>query len=135
MATLAQITANRLNAQKSTGPRSAEGKAAARFNSVKHGLDAESLLLPGEDPAEYEKLAADYRAEFHPATPSENFHVETMIRADWHKRRFEKLEAETYRIVIAESPTGNWAEAILSGSAGAKLLHRTQQKIAALEKT
>jgi hypothetical protein len=50
MATPAQIAANRANAQKSTGPRTAEGKAASRLNALKHGLDAESLIIPGEDP-------------------------------------------------------------------------------------
>jgi len=59
MATPAQILANRTNAQKSTGPRSAEGKAVSRFNALKHGLDAESIVLPGEDPADYEALARD----------------------------------------------------------------------------
>src|ERR1035437_7073149 len=33
MATPAQITANQANAQKSTGPRSVEGKSASRFNA------------------------------------------------------------------------------------------------------
>src|SRR5438034_1241699 len=45
MATQAQITANRANALKSTGPRSPEGKSASRFNALKHGLDADSLVL------------------------------------------------------------------------------------------
>jgi len=56
MATPTQIEANRLNAQKSTGPRSAEGKAAVRFNALKYGVDAESLILPGEDQAQLEEL-------------------------------------------------------------------------------
>jgi len=43
MATPAQILANRANAQKSTGPRSVEGKAASRFNALKHGLDVQSV--------------------------------------------------------------------------------------------
>lgn len=38
MATQAQIEANRRNARKSTGPRSAEGKAASSRNAVTHGL-------------------------------------------------------------------------------------------------
>ena len=33
--------ANRANAQKSTGPRSAAGKLASRLNALKHGLCAE----------------------------------------------------------------------------------------------
>ncbi len=56
-----QIAANRTNALKCTGPRSEPGKAASRFNALKHGLDAESLMLPGEDPAEYQALSDGWR--------------------------------------------------------------------------
>ena len=69
MATFAQFAANRANAQKSTGPRSVEGKAASRFNALKHGLDAQSIVLPGEDPEEYEALARDYDRSLRPKPP------------------------------------------------------------------
>ena len=49
MATEAQINANRRNAQKSTGPRSLEGKAATNRNALKHGLCAEKHLLLDEE--------------------------------------------------------------------------------------
>ena len=49
MPTPAQLAANRANAQKSTGSRTAEGKDASRFNALRHGLDAASILLSGED--------------------------------------------------------------------------------------
>ena len=45
---------NRQNAQKSTGPRTDEGKAASRGNSLKHGLTATTIApvdTPGEPPA------------------------------------------------------------------------------------
>src|ERR1035441_4311355 len=58
MATPAQITANRANAQTSTGPRCTEGKSASRFNAFKHGIDAASIVIPGGDRAVYEALAA-----------------------------------------------------------------------------
>jgi hypothetical protein len=48
MATQAPIEANRRTAMKSTGPRSVEGKGAARFNALKHCIDARALVIPGE---------------------------------------------------------------------------------------
>ena len=49
MSSLRQIEANRLNSQKSTGPRSAEGKAAASMNALKSGIDAQSNIIRGEN--------------------------------------------------------------------------------------
>ena len=40
MSTAAQINANQLNAQSSTGPRTAEGKSVVAQNATKHGLTA-----------------------------------------------------------------------------------------------
>src|ERR1035441_2113247 len=104
MATPAQIAANQANAQKSNGPRSAEGKSASRFNALKHGIDAASIVIPGEDPAEYDALAADYLSDFRPQSPSEFFHVETMLRADWQKCRLLPGEADLPRPHPAQSP-------------------------------
>ena len=47
MASDRQRAANRRNAQRSTGPRSAAGKRASRQNALRHGLTARL----GEDPA------------------------------------------------------------------------------------
>src|SRR6516164_5689991 len=100
MASPAQINANRANALKSTGPRSVEGKSASRFNALKHGIDAASVVIPGEDFAEYQSLADQYLIEFSPQSASESFHVDTMLRADWLKRRLETVEADLYRTIM-----------------------------------
>jgi len=134
MATPAQITANRANAQKSTGPRTDAGKSASRFNALQHGLDAKSVIIPGEDPAEYDALAAGYRGEFRPATPSETFHIDTMIRADWSKRRLQPMETELYRTLMTENPDATLVAAVLGGSPAAKLLTRIQRQILAFER-
>jgi hypothetical protein len=135
MATAAQITANRANAQKSTGPRSVEGKSASRFNALKHGIDAASIVIPGEDPADYDALVAHYLHEYRPQSASESFHVDTMIRADWQKRRLESVEADLYHTVLAESPGNSLAAVLLAESPAAKLLVRVQRQIAAFERT
>jgi hypothetical protein len=44
MASEAQINANRSNAQKSTGPKTDEGKKNSRKNSLKHGLCASAVV-------------------------------------------------------------------------------------------
>lgn len=128
MATQAQITVNRGNTQKSTGPTFPEGKSSSGFN-------AESLIIPGEDPAAYLALAAGYRDEFQPASPSESFHVDTLIRADWEKRRLQPLETGLYRTVLEETPGATLAAALLSGTPAAKLLTRIQRQIGAFERT
>ena len=135
MAYPAQITANRANAQKSTGPRSVEGKSASRFNALKHGIDAESIVIPGEDPADYNSLAAHYLHECRPQSASESFHVDTMLRADWHKRRLQFVEADLYHTLLAETPGSSLAAALLSDSPAAKLLTRVQRQISAFERT
>src|SRR3954453_17459880 len=48
-----QVEANRINARKSTGPRTAAGQARSRMNALRHGLCARMVLLPGEDRSEY----------------------------------------------------------------------------------
>jgi hypothetical protein len=49
-----RVDANRRNAQRSTGPRTPEGKSRSRFNGLKHGLTAAVPVIPGEDPAVYQ---------------------------------------------------------------------------------
>ena len=49
-----QQRANRENAKKSTGPRTAEGKARSSKNGIKHGLLARDAVMAGEDQAEYD---------------------------------------------------------------------------------
>ena len=43
------------NAKKSTGPNTPEGKARSSKNALKHGLLARDAVLPGEDPADFDR--------------------------------------------------------------------------------
>src|SRR6187551_2600846 len=103
MATQAQINANRANALRSTGPRSVEGKSASRFNALKHGVDAASITLPGEDPEAYQALADAYDSHYQPGGVAERFLVDSMIRADWQKQRLQGLEAGLINKMLAET--------------------------------
>ena len=54
MTSLRQIESNRRNAQRSTGPKTQSGKARSSQNAVRHGLTAETVIGPLEDPADYQ---------------------------------------------------------------------------------
>lgn len=59
-----KIEANRRNASRSTGPRSAEGKARSRLNAVSHGLSAQlSSVIGAEDIARIADLVAPPEAD------------------------------------------------------------------------
>src|SRR5437879_1253004 len=102
MATPAQITANQLNAQKSTGPRSPEGKAASSSNAFKHGIDAASAVIPGENPADREALARSYYERCEPATPEETFLVNALIDAEWNRSRYQRIETQLMNKILAD---------------------------------
>src|SRR5262249_52932386 len=88
--------ANRLNAQKSTGPKTPEGRAAVRLNGVKHGLTAETLVLKGESQADYNNLLDSLEAEHQPATPTEEALVVQLAMAAWRLQRLYHQEAGFY---------------------------------------
>jgi hypothetical protein len=58
-----QLATNKKNAQKSTGPKTPEGRVAVRLNGVKHGLTAATLVLPGESESDFESLLDSFESE------------------------------------------------------------------------
>ncbi len=91
-----QIQANQRNARKSTGPKTSEGKAAARYNATKHGLLAEEVLIPGEDEAHLADLGERLRDELQPVGELENMLMDRIIAAYWRLRRVGRVEASIF---------------------------------------
>jgi len=92
MSTLAQISANQKNAQLSTGPRTPEGKAAASKNAFKFGLTSKQIVLPSEDPDEFESLHNGLLNQWDPRTDGERMLVDDMAAARWRIRRIDKVQ-------------------------------------------
>jgi hypothetical protein len=93
MTSQARIDANRINAQKSTGPSTGEGKANSRFNAFKHGAYATAPELTGENLSFFERRQLEYFDHFAPVGVEEIFHVETMIDSANEKTRCRLLES------------------------------------------
>lgn len=64
MASRKQAEANRRNAKKSTGPRTANGKKKVRLNAIKHGLSSPQPCLPEEIPPDLQRILDDLNREY-----------------------------------------------------------------------
>jgi hypothetical protein len=119
----AQIAANQRNAQKSTGPKTEEGKSVSKFNALKHGILSKEVLVRGlkikENPREFSALHQQFRESLEPVGPIEEMLVDQIVTARWRLRR--ALAAESGEIALnvddgywsrhrGTSPTLQWMQ-------------------------
>jgi hypothetical protein len=104
MTTPKQIEANRRNARRSTGPRTACGKARSRLNAVTHGLTAQTLILAAEEEPEYQRRLAAWRADLAPCNPYEEELVRQTVSLSWRLDRADRVQAALLADWIANGP-------------------------------
>jgi hypothetical protein len=97
MASEAQTTANRANAQRSTGPKTQKGKKKSSRNALKHGLSAASLVVLKETVEDYEDFAAAMRQSLRPQGAVEEQLFERVVLCAWRLRRVSRVEAALIR--------------------------------------
>ncbi|HET8549950.1 MAG TPA: hypothetical protein VFL57_18195 [Bryobacteraceae bacterium] len=100
MATAAQITANQLNAQRSTGPRTEAGKQTVSRNARTHGLAAKKFFLSDDDKPLFAELREGLVEHYQPATDHERLLLEELAEAKWRCRTARSMEASFFEIVI-----------------------------------
>jgi hypothetical protein len=101
MASEAQVLANRKNAQKSTGPRTEEGKAASAQNAVKHGLLARDDVIKTEDQADFDRLREKMVRELDPVGAVETELAERVVSLMWRLKRAQRLGNEVFDYLLA----------------------------------
>jgi hypothetical protein len=122
MATKAQIAANRRNAEKSTGPRTDEGKAAVAQNAVKHGLSGRVDVIKGEDQAEFDRHREALLAELKPRGVVETLLAERAASLSWRLKRVERMQNEVIDVLLAHeaTPLARQARSTVPGKAAAE---------------
>ena len=95
MSTNAQTCANRQNAQRSTGPRTSEGKAAVSQNAVKHGLSARRDVISSESQADFDLYSEQLLAELTPVSPMESMLAERIVTLSWRLKRVCRIQNQT----------------------------------------
>jgi hypothetical protein len=95
MSTEAQTLANRRNALKSTGPRSAEGRAAVSQNAVRHGLLTRQDVITSESQADFDLYREQILAELAPVSPMESMLAERIVSLSWRLKRASRIQNQT----------------------------------------
>ncbi len=110
MSTNAKIIANRRNAQKSTGPRTREGKAAASKNSIKHGLWAHQTIISSENQADFCKERDRILSDLVPDSPMESMLAERIVILSWRLNRIDLIQNQTIDALNARNTSSPLAK-------------------------
>ena len=76
-----KIASNRRNGARSRGPATAAGKERVRLNALKHGLTAQTDVLPDEDPEAFARRRDGVMAALAPGDEVELQLAETFALA------------------------------------------------------
>jgi hypothetical protein len=95
MSTQAQISANRRNAQNSTGPRSPEAKAIVSQNALTHGLTSTRDTISSESQADFDLYRDQILDELAPNSPMESMLAERVVNLSWRLKRTSLIQNQT----------------------------------------
>jgi len=107
MSTEKQIIANILNAQKSTGPKTDEGKKRSSLNALRHGLTGQVLVLPQENLDAFNKFTAGIVASLKPADDVEKQLAVTYAVTQNKINRGQNIEENLFTLGNIEDLAGN----------------------------
>ena len=93
-----QLAANRKNAQRSTGPRTPEGKKRSCLNALRHGLSGQVVVMPDEDMQAYLAFIKDFVHDLHPVTEPEKQLAQDIANCQWRLNRSVSIENGIYAL-------------------------------------
>ena len=101
----ARLAANRANSLRSCGPKTPEGKARSRANSLKHGMAGSGIVVPPVDSAEVERRTAAMQDEMRPRTEMGRYLVGRLAELTVRVERCSRQEraAHDLRVTHAEA--------------------------------
>ena len=93
---------NRENAQNSTGPRTEAGKQRCSLNALRHGLTGQTVVLPSDDLAAYERHCKGFFNQYQPKNPTEVQLTQTVADLSWRLNRATAFETNMLALGITE---------------------------------
>src|SRR5579862_439171 len=93
-----QLEANRRNAQRSTGPKTGEGKTRSSRNNLRHGLTGQINILPTEDREAHDGFCAELSDSLNPETPMERQLALSVAEDSWRLNRARAIENNMFAL-------------------------------------
>ena len=118
MATERQIEANRINALKSTGPKSAEGKDRSRLNAVTHGMTSENVEVAARIGGRFATRREAWVETYRPTGEAGDWALDRLVAASFQIEQCER----SFRAAAAEQKARAELSWDLDGRAEAAVL-------------
>ena len=99
-----RIEANRRNAQKSTGPRSIDGRARSSMNALRHGITGQVSIMTVEDRGAHDKFVQELIESLRPEGAVELQFASVIAEDFWRLQRIRAVENDMFAL-------GNFSEA------------------------
>ncbi len=76
------------------GPKTVSGKDRSRFNALKHGMRARTIVLPGENPADYQARLDAWADRLKPRDDYEQVLADRAAQVSWQLDRVDRAQAD-----------------------------------------
>jgi hypothetical protein len=93
-----QLAANRRNARRSTGPKTAEGKDRSSRNNLRHGLTGQITVLPSEDREAHDLFCNRLLEWLNPENPMEEQLANSIAEDSWRLNRVSAIETNIFAL-------------------------------------
>ncbi len=137
-----RIAANRRNAQRSTGPRSPEGREISSRNSQRHGVLSQRVTTDVEENELYERMLNGFMDEYGPRSETEILLVERLANLFWRERRLIQTErsqlslqqSDIYAAIMAKDQSLTLTDQLLIGRYQTMLTNQINITISQIER-
>ncbi len=89
---------NRANAEKSTGPKTDEGKKRSSLNALRHGFTSHVVVMPWEDLEAFKAFEAKCHNMYAPIGDLEKEATQSLSEFRWRMRRVGALESAMFTL-------------------------------------
>jgi hypothetical protein len=130
----ARAAVNRDNAQKSTGPVTEAGKRISSLNALRHGLTGQTVVMPNEDLAAYQRFSQSLHEDMKPVGALEIQLAQSLADDAWRLNRAKAIETNLLAIGLHRNTESTDADdpAVRDALAIAEALHEQTKALATL---